>query len=667
LLNDPKNPPSDDERVRGANLYREQKEEAASLAQLDYVLRVNPANANAVVTRAFIHMNAKQYDQAAGMLRRGIELVSKKIDTETQNPTSAPAVFYLMLAAVENEMAPKETSAQRAKSVLDQGLVAQPQSVELVQAEYLLLNSSVDPKAALEFLESKTKDDPKGTFRRFLVDVLREQRAYDRADELLRQLSQESPEDENLAAALVQVISLEAGAATSPDRRRALENEAMAMIADYRKRYPTSLAFLQTECDLMARGGNIDRAIAITEAIDKLAPSGTMGPVLRGRLYALQNKTVEVAKAYTEALERNGNQPDIRLLLGQELLKQGNAQDALKQARIVLEANKDRLDAILLEARAIAASGATDAQREAARQAALVRLQTAIKAEPKYAEAYQAAADIEQTRGDRAAAIEVLDQDIKANPQDSVAVARLIQTLAGPGLQGQPPSASDLERARRLADEISARDKSGVLILAVGVGFHKAGQLALALPHSIKAAETLNTVVARLNLGDLFLSMAESEKAPEKARPQLERAVAEYDQVLKLQPDQVEAINNKAWILHSYLGQSQQAMVLAEQLLKRANPASLPGEFFDTLGAIQEALGHSKEAEQSYQSGLAKSPDHPVLNYHFGKMLAADRTRNHRAKTYLAKALAGRDQLSPAMLEDAEGLLRRLSASISGN
>ena len=42
ILNDTKNPPSDDERVRGANLYRQQGEDAPALSQLDYVLDVNP-------------------------------------------------------------------------------------------------------------------------------------------------------------------------------------------------------------------------------------------------------------------------------------------------------------------------------------------------------------------------------------------------------------------------------------------------------------------------------------------------------------------------------------------------------------------------------------------------------------------------------------------------
>ncbi len=670
LLNDPKNPPNPDERVRGANLYRQQNEEAAARAQLDYVLKINPTNAAAVVTRSFLHMGAKQYDQAAGILRQAIDKVSQTIDPETKKPALPAAVFYLMLAAVEHDSPPKETSDRRSREVLDQGLAIHPQSIELVQAEYLLLSASGDSKAGLALLESKAKNDTKGTFRRLLVDVLREQRLYDKAEEQLRQLLRESPDDVNLAAALVQVISLEAataGAQGQADRQRSLENTALAKIADYRKRYPDTLVFLQTECDLTARAGNVDKAIALTEEIDKLAPSSTTGPLLRARLFGLQNKTVEVAKAFGEALERNPNQPEVRLLLGQELLKQGNAEDALKQAQIVLETRKDRPDALLLEARALAATGSTDTSKEAARQTAVARLEKVIKLQPTYLEAYHVLADIEQARGRRPAAIDVLSRDLQANPQDGEAVARLIQLLAGPGPQGQPASPGDLEQSRKLAADIAARDQEGSLILAVGVGFHKAGQLDLSLPPSEKAVELLHNVVARLNLGDLLLSMAESQQDPEKSRPLFERAIREYDQVLALQPDQVEAINNEAWILHTFLGRSQQAMELAEGLVKRARPDSLPGEFYDTLGAIQEALGRRGDAEQSYQAGLAKAPDHPVLNYHYGKMLAADHNRTSRARICLAKALAGRQLLSPAMAHDAEGLVRQLSQSIKGN
>ena len=137
--------------------------------------------------------------------------------------------------------------------------------------------------------------------------------------------------------------------------------------------------------------------------------------------------------------------------------------------------------------------------------------------------------------------------------------------------------------------------------------------------------------------------------------------------MLKVQPGQVEAVNNKAWVLHMYLKRHQQAYELMQSAMKQVNAATLPGEFYDTLGSVQEALGRRNEAEQAYQTGLARSPDHPVLNYHFGKLLAADRTRTARARVYLAKALEGRSQLSPAMAHDAETLVGQLGRSISGN
>ena len=69
----------------------------------------------------------------------------------------------------------------------------------------------------------------------------------------------------------------------------------------------------------------------------------------------------------------------------------------------------------------------------------------------------------------------------------------------------------------------------------------------------------LDSVVAHLNLGDLLLSLAESRPDRTHARPLFVRAVDEYDKVLKLQPGQIEAVNNKAWVLHMYLERSQEA------------------------------------------------------------------------------------------------------------
>src|SRR5208283_2873723 len=232
----------------------------------------------------------------------------------SKTPEKSPAVFFLMLAAVENEMPPAATRTTRARDELERGLTVQPESIELVQAEYFLLASTGDPQGAIAVIESKTSNDPKGIFR----------------------------------PPLVQFLSLQAGEAAvggKTDRQRTLDEKALVMIRDYRKRYPRSIVFLQAECDLAARGGDLNQAIAITEEIDKIAPTLTTGPMLRARLLSRQGKSEDVAKAYKESLERNPMQPDVRVLLGQELMKLRDADEALKQARIALDMNKDRGDA----------------------------------------------------------------------------------------------------------------------------------------------------------------------------------------------------------------------------------------------------------------------------------------------------------------------------------
>ena len=98
------------------------------------------------------------------------------------------------------------------------------------------------------------------------------------------------------------------------------------------------------------------------------------------------------------------------------------------------------------------------------------------------------------------------------------------------------------------------------MILALAVGFHRARQFELAFPYAETAAAKLDTPAAHLNFGDLLLAIAESQSDANQARAALTRAVAQYDLVLKSQPNSVEAVNNKAWILHTYLGQTQKAL-----------------------------------------------------------------------------------------------------------
>jgi hypothetical protein len=389
--------------------------------------------------------------------------------------------------------------------------------------------------------------------------------------------------------------------------------------------------------------------------------------MLRAKLATLQNKPRETISAYSEALERAPWQLDVRISLGQLELKLGEPDSALQQAKLVLDVDKKRADALILEAAALAESGSTASRREANSQLAVSRLEAALKDNPRFLEAYHALAEIHLKRKDFTRAIYVLKANLKAEPRDPTAAGLLVQVLAQPQPDGKEPKTPDIAVAATTATELAKNDERGSIELAVALGFHKAGQFDLALPHAKAAAAKLDSAPAHLHYGDLLLTIAERETNPTKARGLFETAVEQYGLVLKTQPNSIEAVNNQAWILHSYLNQTKKALELVVALRKRVEAEKLPGEFYDTQGAILESLGQGREAELAYLDGLKRSPDHPVLNFHFGKLIAGDPGRGTKARSYLTRALAARDRLSPTMVQEADKLIRLLDREKTQN
>ena len=138
-----------------------------ALAQLDYVLQVKPTNPSAVVTRSYILLEAKQPDQAAAILRKAIELTAK------DRKEKPPAVFYLMLAAVENETPPASRRAAAGPDGPRRGPGDPPAGVELVQAKYVALVAAGDAqRAPSRSSRPRPRRTPRGPFRRVLVENL---------------------------------------------------------------------------------------------------------------------------------------------------------------------------------------------------------------------------------------------------------------------------------------------------------------------------------------------------------------------------------------------------------------------------------------------------------------------------------------------------------------
>ncbi len=658
LLKDPKSPATPDEMVRAATFCRLNKDDASALALADQILKADPTYTGAAVTRAEILSRREKHAEAIATINRALEATAK-----ASKP--APAVLYVMMAAVESKTPPVDQGFRRGLAVLDKGLTLIPDSVELVEAKCKVLSILDGKKAGAGFVEERAQANPKGPYRKMLLTIYAEQGDFASAERVAADLVKDDPTDTASAASQVRMVAGQAvEAANRGDRAEArrLDEKAAALIYEDRGRFKGNPTFTQLECELELRRGDTTRALALTQEVDAQAKASPVGPLLRARIFASKGQSREAAAAYTEALARDPRLLEERLQLARLSLRNGQTDEALRQAKYLIDADSDgpiSLAALLVEARATASQPGPPAQVQANRARALDRLAVAIKANPKYAEAYHLAADIRMQSGERGPAVATLKDALEANPDDATALTMAVQVLADPRGLAASAAKADLDQASALADSIAGADPKGGMMLAASNGFSRSNQVDRAIPWAEKAVAKLDNAQARLNLGDLLLTSSEGQADPEKARQLQDRAMAHYDAILAAQPNVVEAVNNKAWILHSYRGDSRKALELAQGLLQRVDPNVLPGEFYDTLGSIQEELKHPKDAEESYKKGLGKSPDHPVLNYHMGRLMASDKATARKAAEYLKVAQAGSDRLPAAMAVSLASLLKQ--------
>jgi tetratricopeptide (TPR) repeat protein len=665
LLKDPASPATPEELVKAATFFRLNKEDETALALADQVLKADPTYAGAVVTRAEILARSKKSPEAIATIQRAI-------DATVSAGGKTPPVFYLMMAAVETTTPPIKEGFGRALLILEKGIEVLPDSEELVQAKVRVLTITQGGKAALDFVEAKFKADPKGPYRKMLLTTYAEQNDFVSAERVAAEIVKENPTDALAAAAHVRMVagqSIEAARKGNQGEARRIDEKASALIYDYRARFKNDWTFLQLECEVEIRRGDFTRALALTQELDNLTKNQAAGPLLRAQIFAIKGQTQEAAAACTEALTRNPRLPEARLQLARLNLKNGKTDEALRQARFLQDADPDKptgMAAMLVETRAIATQPGTQAQIQANRAKAIEKLAESIRNRPDFSDAYYQTADVHLLNDDRPKAVAILKDLLKLNPDDPVALTTAIAIQVEPRgnlTQGspQPASKEDIDQAVAMAKSFGDDDAKGYRMLAISNGFSRAGLIEQAIPWAEKAAAKLDSITARLNLGDLLLTLSEKQGDAENAATLQDRALAEFDRILTIQPNTVAAVNNKAWILHRYKHESKKALDLAQGLLQRVSPNVLPGEFYDTLGSIQEAMNRPKDAEESYKKGLGKLPNHPVLNLHMGALMANDPARSRNAATYLKVAQAGSDRLPTDMAADLNTLLKRLS------
>ena len=652
LLKEPASTP--DERVQGAEFLRRHGEDAVALKLIDQVLSQDDDHPAATLMKASITAKAGDTAEAVAILGRAIE------------GGEQPALTYLMLAGLVGEDEEPEARTPLIREAIERGLKAHPDSVDLARALYGLVRNTDGVDAGLGMLRERVDAEVDGRFDRLLIDICRQEGRFEEAETRLAKLSAGEPQNASLAALQLEIVSAKAlQAAREGDRDAEQEaNDRLAsLIADDIESFPDDPRFPQAEAELAIRRGDLETAETVAVGIEEDRPESPVGPLLRAQIARTSGLNERAVGAYRNALERSPERDDIRIALGRLLLALEKPEEAASEAEAILKRTPGQQDATLLRAAAISRKPGTPSQIAASRNDALTILKEALAEDPNFVRAFVLAADIFHTTGRRAEALDAVREARKRVPEDGQLASLLIQYLvdAGPSPDAPAPATSDIEEADRAAREFQRGDDTGRAAFAVALGYQRGGRPDLARPWIEQAGDSFEEESVMLTAGDIMLALAEQEADEALAGDDFRAAVGYYDRALDLNADSIEAINNKAWILHRYLGDDPGALALIDRYLSRAEHRSLPAELYDTLGSIQQSLGKVTEAERSFAEGLRRQSNDPMLNYHMGRLIALDRDRSARALPYLRKAQDVRDQLPPDALSEIESILERVA------
>ncbi|MBK9136774.1 MAG: PEP-CTERM system TPR-repeat protein PrsT [Betaproteobacteria bacterium] len=327
-----------------------------------------------------------------------------------------------------------------------------------------------------------------------------------------------------------------------------------------------------------------------------------------------------------DAVRADPRDPEIRLALIARLAARGDRRAALTAAQEAAAALPD--DLAILDALGATQLLAGEAQQAISTFSKLAGLQPKAAApQIRLAEAHEASGDLGGAARALRKAVEIEPNHGAARrglamlalrdkrPQDALAIAREMQKREPKGAMGAMGHLleGDIEAQRKNWAAAASAYRSA---LQLGAASEAAIKLHVALRAANKPAEAdrvaaewerarPNDPVFRFYLGDVATQ-----------RNDFAAAEAQYRAVLTRQPDNANALNNIAWLMH------QQKKAGALEIAAKAN-ALLPNRapILDTLAMLQMEAGLPLEAVKTQQQAVEASPRDPNLKLALARYL----------------------------------------------
>ena len=646
----------DDARVRilHARVLIQRGERQAGLDEIQAALKLDPDNVDAILLQAA--------SDAVESLDKGLVTIDTAIERLPPEKARPLRELKIVMLAQSKRM---EEVEQGLRSLSDD--FPKEQAYQFQLAQFYTSQGRVDDADAL--LKRVTELDPKDADTQLgYVQFLASQRDAERAEAALKAFVEENPESDKLRLALGELyeiterpelargayVDLETRSPKSPegltarnriaaiDVRAGKLDEASAMIDRILEDAPDDAPALLLRSGLRFTDGQFGDAIGDLRLVLRKEPENARALLLMAQAYVSTNDLVLAKDTYRRLLEVAPESPEGL----QQLAMLYVSSKEFAEAETLLRRHLEKQPAdILASGRLVEVLMAQDksagAEEEARRMIALAN-QSGV--------GDFSLGRVMAQKQDYNAAAEAFRKSVAARRDDPLPLEGLVRSLLAAGKQGEAINVLN-QQLDANQNELFSKFLLGGIYGVQGDQANASKYLEEVLqdkPDSVVAWASLAGLYpkdrdARIRVyerglkavpasGELTMLLATEY---EQAR-RVEDAIALYENLLKVTPDYLPAVNNLAALLldeRSDRASHDRALQLARALSNMDNPAML-----DTLGWAHYRAGEYQEAIGVLERVVAKAGGFPVFRYHLGMAyLAAGNPVSARQE--LAKAV----------------------------
>ncbi len=402
------------------------------------------------------------------------------------------------------------------------------------------------------------------------------------------------------------------------------KTDAVRLVEQIIKEDPKDSDAAAMRASLLLQGGSreqVDTAVADLQSAVSRTPQNHVLRMNLAKAHLAKGDADQARVQLQEALKIRPDFQIAKIALSQIYLQRGEFSRALEYAGQVLALDPNDVRGRLLRASALYGS------RDLA--AAKKDLDVILERYPNLGDALYMLARVHLDSGEQAKAQAIFEKMMQVNPSDPRGIMGRVETLlqTGKGEEGmrvieaeltKAPERNDIRNAlANTAVRVGRYDKAIPEFLKLLAANPKDASVVLRLAETYKRnGDDVNAIkyfkqggelLPRDPVGPLQLAMILDRQG------RMAESKPIYEQVLKLDPGNVLALNNVAYILAETGQDLDQALTYAERA-KQKMPANL--DVSDTLGWIYIKKNLSDQAINIFAELVKKDPNRAIYHYH---------------------------------------------------